>query len=198
MFKGDKFFKTYRENKKLQYAVNIFILLVFVSLMLKFDLTKFTGGKPEDIVTGVGTENQSSVDDYVSSLEDRMEEIIKKIDGVKNVDVMIYTGKTPELEPVYNENKNSETNIETGSDGIKREVKRETKENEVVLGTDNQVIKKYYQYPDITGVLVVVDYQGQKDIYSILMRSIRTLFNIDLNDIEVVISGESPKGRTTE
>jgi stage III sporulation protein AG len=73
------------------------------------------------------------------------------------------------------------------SDGTKREVNRETKQNKVILGRDNSVVERYYQYPEISGVLVVVNYSGNKDIYSILVNSVKTLLDIKLNDIEIIV-----------
>ena len=55
------------------------------------------------------------------------------------------------------------------------------------MGRDNSVVERYYQYPEISGVLVVVNYSGNKDIYSILMNSVKTLLDIKLNDIEIVV-----------
>jgi len=189
MSKGKSFIKAYKENKKLQYAVNIFILLIIVSLVLKLDVSNITGSSAKNASSDKIAEKSTTTNDsYVHSLESRMEEIIYKIQGISSVDVMIYTKNTPELKPVYDENTSSESNIEIGSDGVKREVKKETRQNEVVMGSDNQVVEKYYQYPEITGVLIVVKYVGQKDIYSILINSVKTLFNVNLNDIEIVIT----------
>lgn len=176
------FIKMLKENKKLSYAVNVFILLVIISLILKLDFSQFS---KEDSVSY--QENKVKTESYVYALEKRMEEILGKISDIKSVDVMIYTKKTPVLEPVYDENISNETNIESMSDGTKREVNRETKQNKVILGRDNSVVERFYQYPEISGVLVVVNYNGNKDIYSILMNSVKTLLDIKLNDIEIVV-----------
>ncbi|NLJ57501.1 MAG: hypothetical protein GX339_01515 [Tissierellia bacterium] len=178
------FIKMFKENKRLSYAVNIFILLVVISLILKVDFTKFS--KETDIKLSY-QESEVTVDSYVYNLEKRLEKILEKIDGIKSVDVMIYTKETPILEPVYDENITNDSNVEVTSDGSRREVNRETKQNKVILGRDNSVVEQYYQYPEIHGVLVVANYGGSKDIYSILMNSVRTLLNIKLNDIEIIV-----------
>lgn len=175
------FFKMLKDNKKLSYAVNVFILLVIISLILKLDFGQFSKEAPLKNQAG-----EVKAENYVYTLEKRMEEILGKISGVKSVHVMIYTKKTPELEPVHDENTSNETNIETMSDGTKREVNRETKQNKVIMGKES-VVERYYQYPEISGVLVVVDYSGNKDIYSILMNSVKTLLDIKLNDIEILV-----------
>ena len=176
------FIKMLKENKKLGYAVNVFILLVIISLILKLDFSPFSTE-----VSPSYQESEVKTESYVYALEKRMEEILGKIDNIKSVDVMIYTKKTPVLEPVYDENISNETNIESMSDGTKREVNRETKQNKVIMGRDNSVVERYYQYPEISGVLIVVNYSGNKDIYSILLNSVKTLLDIKLNDIEIIV-----------
>lgn len=181
------FFKMFNDNKNLKYAVNIFILLVIISLILNFDTTRITG-KSSEIKTSYQNTQETNTDSYVHSLEKRLEEILGKIENMESVDVMIYTKNTPEMEPVYDENTSNETNIEVGSDGTRREVKNETRQSQVVLGNDNQVVERYYQYPEISGVLVVANYKGSKDIYAVLMDSVKTLLDIKLNDIEIILS----------
>lgn len=178
----NNFLKMLKENKKLSYAVNVFILLVIISLILKLDFSQFSAQDPVSY-----QDSEVKTESYVYALEKRMEEILGKVDDINSVDVMIYTKKTPVLEPVYDENISNEANIESMSDGTKREVNRETKQNKVILGRDSSVVERYYQYPEISGVLVVVNYNGNKDIYSILMNSVKTLLDIKLNDIEIIV-----------
>lgn len=178
----NNFLKMLKENKKLSYAVNVFILLVIISLILKLDFSQFSAQDPVSY-----QDSEVKTESYVYALEKRMEEILGKVDDINSVDVMIYTKKTPVLEPVYDESISNETNIESMSDGTRREVNRETKQNKVILGRDNSVVERFYQYPEISGVLVVVNYSGNKDIYTILMNSVKTLLDIKLNDIEILV-----------
>ncbi|HCX61519.1 MAG TPA: hypothetical protein DHU59_03670 [Clostridiales bacterium] len=179
----------FKENKNLKYAVNIFILLVIISLILKFDTSVITGTETDNI-TDKMDKKEMTTDDYVFSLEERLEKILGKIENMQSVDVMIYTKKTPEMKPVYDENISNESNIEAVSDGTKREVKRETKQTQVILGGNNQVVERLYEYPEISGVLVVAKYNGDKDIYTTLMNCVKTLLDININDIEVILSNK--------
>lgn len=183
----NNFFKMFKENRNLKYAVNILIILVIISLILNLDTSKITG-ETSKITKSYPDTKEITTDSYVQSLEKRLEEILGKIKDMESVDVMIYTKNTPEMEPVYDENISNETNIEVGSDGTKREVNRETKQNQVILGNDNSVVERYYQYPEISGVLVVANYTGSKDIYTILMNCVKTLLDINLNEIEIILS----------
>lgn len=184
----NNFLNMFKDNKSLKYAVNIFILLVIISLILKLDTSKLTGSKTSNVSLGNSEKKEMTAEEYVYSLEKRLEDILGKIENMENVDVMIYTKNSPEMKPVYDENTSNETNIEVGGDGTKREVKRETKQNQVIMGGNNQVVERYYQYPEISGVLVVANYNGNKDIYTVLMNCVKTLLDINLNDIEIVLS----------
>ena len=185
----NNFFSMFKDNKNLKYAVNIFILLVIISLILKFDTFKDPGdGRETEIIPSSSKEQKTAAESYTSSLEKRLESILGKIENMESVDVMIYTKNSPEMEPVYNENRSNETNVETGGDGTKREVKRETNDSQVIMNNDNQVAEKYYRYPEISGVLIVANYTGDKDIYAVLMNCVKTLLDINLNDIEIVLS----------
>jgi len=187
MFKIKNFLNIFKENKKLLYAVNIFIILVILSLILKLDTSKYPNKDSDDSSASTVQPESGQAENYEYYMETKMEKIISQIKGINSVNVMLYTKNTPMLEPVYDENTSSETNIEVGSDGIKREIKKDTKQNQVVKGNNDQVVEKYYQYPEITGVLIVVDYTGEKNINTILLNSVKTLFNIQVNDIEVVL-----------
>lgn len=184
----NNFLNMFKDNKNLKYAVNIFILLVIISLILKLDTSKITGIETSDVATNSNDSREMTTESYVYSLEKRIEAILGRIENMESVDVMIYTKKTPEMKPVFDENTSNETNIEMSTDGTKREVKRETKQNQVILGSNNQVVSRYYQYPEISGVLVVANYNGNKDIYTMLMNCVKTLLDINLNEIEIVLS----------
>lgn len=188
MFKINEIFNIFKGNKKLLYAVNTLILILILSFILKFDTSKNTDNPLKDLSKENDKSSQEIQDTYAYHMERRIKEIIGKIEGINSVDVMIYTKNTAVMEPVYEENTGSESNIEVGSDGTKREVKRDTKQNQVVKGNNNQVVEKYYQFPEISGVLIVVNYTGNKNINSILLNSVKTLLNIPINDIEVVLT----------
>ena len=186
--KGEEFLNILKTNKKLFYTFSFFILLVIVSLLLKFDNSQSSNNisiKSENI-----EDNKGRYDDYIFSLENKLENIISEIDGINNVKTMIYTKNSPKLEPIYNENTNTESNIETGTDGVKREIRRDTTQKQVEAKDSKNVLEKYYEYPDISGVLIVVDYSGDKNIYSILINSVKVLLDVDLNNIEIIVSNK--------
>lgn len=189
--KGEEFLNILKTNKKLFYTFCFFVLLIVISLLLKFDTSpKETDTKSKVSENDNSAGAKSSYDDYIFSLENKLENIISEIDGINNVKTMIYTKNSPKLEPIYNENTNTESNIETGSDGIKREIKRDTIQKQVEAKDSSNVLERYYEYPDISGVLIVVDYSGDQNIYKILINSVKVLLDVELNNIEIIVSNK--------
>lgn len=187
--KAEGFLNILKTNKKLLYTFCFFILLVVLALMLKTDiLSSETSEKTNTPDVGVYKESTDNFDTYVSSLEKKLESIISEIDGVEKVKTMVYTKYSAKLEPIFNESTNTESSIETGSDGIKREQKRDNIQKQVEAKDSQNVIEKYYEYPDISGVLIVVDYSGNQNIYNILINSVKVLLDIELNNIEIIVS----------
>jgi stage III sporulation protein AG len=196
MFKNvNNFLNILKTNKKLLYTFCFFILLVVVALMLKIDI--LPSGSPastKQAALGVNIDDGNNYDEYVASLEKKLESIISEIEGVEKVKTMIYTKNSAKLEPVFNENTNTESNIETGSDGVRREQKRDNLQKQVEVKDSKSILEKYYEYPDISGVLIVVDYSGDQNIYKILINSVKVLLDIELNNIEIIVSNAQKKG----
>lgn len=193
--KTENFLNILKTNKKLLYTFCFFILLVVVALMLKTDfLSNDTPVSSKLSDVGVNNESGNNYDEYVSSLEKKLENIISEIEGVEKVKTMIYTKNSAKLEPIFNENTNTESNIETGSDGVRREQKRDNLQKQVEVKDSKSILEKYYEYPDISGVLIVVDYSGDQNIYKILINSVKVLLDIELNNIEIIVSKAQKKG----
>ncbi len=186
--KSEEFLNILKTNKKLFWTFSFFIVLVIISLLLKFDTSKSSNNI--SIKSDNKDDNKSSYDNYIYSLENKLENIIGEIDGITSVKTMIYTKNSPKLEPIYNENTNTESNIETGTDGIKRETRRDTTQKQVETKDNEVVLEKYYEYPEISGVLIVVDYTGSQNIYKILINSVKVLLDVDLNNIEIIVSNK--------
>lgn len=186
--KMGRFLNMLKENKKLFYTVNVLIILVILSFILRLDFDNNRLSEAIPIKDSLKDNSKDyAYDNYINGLETRLEDIIHKINGVNSVKAMIYTKYSPKLEPIFDENINSESNIETGTNGIKTETKRDNIQRQVIT-SNNQVIEKYYEYPEITGVLIVVGYNGNKNIYKILTDSVRTLLDVKINNIEVIVT----------
>lgn len=186
--KTSEFLNILKTNKKLFYTFSLFVILVILLIVLKIDL-----GKDIDkgsIKTDIKTDNNIECDNYTDMLEKKLEDIIKKIDGIDSVSAMVYTKNSCKLEPLYDESTNVETSSDSGSSNNNKVSNRSSIQKQIKVDRNNEALKKYYEYPDITGVLIVVSYTGNDNIYGILMNSVKILLDIEINDIEIIVSSK--------
>ncbi len=183
---------TIKSNKKLFYAINLLLILIVISLLLKQPTKK---NSIESYDNSVKLQKTNDISGYTSDLENKLESILIKIKGVNYVKVMIYTKNTPKLIPLYDENNDNESNIEIGNDGFKREIIKESSQKETLLNNEkSKVFEKYYEYPEITGILVVADYSDNEKIKKDILDAVKTLLNTNLNRIEVVAAEKEREG----
>lgn len=189
MFKKySEFLNILKTNKKLLYVVTFFILLVILSLVLKFDTSKTIN--TSSIKTNQEVDTNNIYDDYALKLENKLESIIKEIDGVNNVKAMVYTKRSTLIEPIYDESISIETSVDNNTDGVNQQTNRSNTQKQVKTDDNNQVLEKYFEYPQITGVLIVVNYTGNKNIYNVLTNSIKVLLDVEVNNIEIIVSNK--------
>ena len=122
------------------------------------------------------TKEYTSAEEYVDMLENKMNNVLSKIDGAGNVSVII----TLECGFVYEYAKDSETKT-TVSGNNQTSIKTET----IILVSNQPVIEKEI-FPTIKGVVVVA--QGAKD-FSVKMNilsAVETILEVDRQNITVL------------
>ena len=185
MKKVQEFVELCKKNKKLLYALGVLLVLMVIAFVINID---FSSGKQEASTDELEDSlNLTAYDEYVENLEGKLEGILLEIEGISSVKAMIYTRNSPKLEPIYNESNDKESNVETDEAGVTREIKRDTTEKKVETKDGEVIVEKYYEYPKVSGVLIVVSYSGKENIYKILTNSVKALLNIDVNNIEVIV-----------
>lgn len=190
------FTKKIKSNKKLFYAINFLLILIVLSQILK------PQSSDKLIVQNKNTTEESSVlntSDYIKNLEIKLEEILININGINQVKVMIYAKSTPKLIPLYDENLNNESNIEINEDGSKREILNESVQKKILINNDKtKVFEQYYEYPEIEGILVVADYEGNEKTKKYIIDSVKTLLHLKINKIEVIAAEKKEGGKLND
>jgi len=155
------FIKKIKENKKIQIAI-ILTLLVFMILLLCF------GGvfqKTSDEQTDVAL-------NYVAQLENRLQNTIKKINGVGDVNVIINVESGMETVIAM------EKTINKTADGI------ETVEKPVLVNGKTVVLKE--AYPKIVGVIIVAEGASNITLMTKIQQATTALLDINANKIEIL------------
>lgn len=121
-------------------------------------------------------------------MENKLKLTLEKIEGVGNVQVMIYCDGTEEQVPAVNINKSTAVTDETDNSGGKRNTTQNTDGNTVVVTNDGQktepfILKKYK--PKITGVCIVAEGADVNLIRLNITKAVIDLFGLPENKVNV-------------
>lgn len=156
------------------------VLLVVISIPVK-KTTKST--EEESSTTG-----ETISYDYVTNLENRMEDILSKTEGVGQNSVMI-TVKNTGKEVIYSQmDISSSKTTETDSGGSR--VSEELSQSESVLYTEEDGTSKPYvqdeEMPEILGVIIIAEGADDAGVVTKITEAASTLLGVPVNKIKVM------------
>ena len=127
--------------------------------------------------------------EYVDALEDKLESLIRKIDGAGDVKVMI-TVKSTSTKEVLKEDSVSEKELkETDSNGGNRDSYEVSKDEKVILNEEGNSVKSPFVVseanPEVEGVAVVAQGGDSPVVKEKITGIIKALFGIEINKIAV-------------
>ena len=146
-----------KKNKKVQYLL---IIIFSVAIVFIFLTTSF------------GSENNLSkdneVENYVSTLEAKLENTLSKVDGVGKVSVIISV----------------ESGMETVLANKSVVSDQGVSEEPIVINGKTVVLKE--KYPKITGVLIVAEGADKISVISKVQQATMSLLEIEAGQIEIL------------
>lgn len=150
---------------------------------------KSTEKKTCDINTWENDSDSLSNDAYVEEMENKLKQVLSKINGVGKTEVIITVESSKELvvekdQPYTRDNLN-ETDAEGGS-RVTTNMVDEEKTVYVKDGDGNEIpfVSKEIN-PEITGVLVVCQGGGNEQVKKEITESLQALFHLDVHKIKV-------------
>jgi len=159
-FSFKKTFEKFRNNKKFQ-TIFIVVAVVIVLLVLLF----FNFGKSN-------SETAYSETDYVTSLENKLSEVLSKVEGAGKVSVVI------------NVESGMETVLAMKTTTTETTYGTETVETPILVNGKTVVLKE--MFPKVIGVLIVSEGASSISVMTKLQQATVSLLNINVNQIEIL------------
>lgn len=183
----EKFLKT--DRKTFQDLAVVFIigliLLIAASVFIK---PKQTNKNPDKQMV----EKQVVEQDYAVKLENGLKNILSKINGVGNVDVLITLNTDEEVVAAMDSVQSQSITNEKDNNGGTRETKQIESNNKIVteqgVSGQNQPIVLKKVMPEIRGVIVVADGASDPKISYELMTTVQTALDVPAYKIKIVSS----------
>ena len=162
------------EKKKLKPLIILSGICIVVLLVMTFmpdKVEKETSAQRD-------TKTQETSESEKKDLESKLTEILSKINGAGDVDVMITFESSEEIVPAYNSNTTTETTKEQDSSGGERTTTSSTQNKTmiVVLKTSEAKIK---------GVIVVASGASNQKVKQLLYDAVKTSLQISGHQVEI-------------
>ena len=173
------------DNKKLMSNIFIILLLSVFVLVLLNNYTSDDKNDNSRVIKEESNEYNNLVrDDYGLYIENKLADILSKLKGVGNVDVMVTLEDSTEKIPASNVTTTRENTTELDAQGGTREISREDETIQVV-NTSNDVVVLKEVKPSIKGVIVVAEGAEDLVVLETLYEAVKTVLGVAGNKVQI-------------
>ena len=184
----EKLSKIFKDNgnnkKKTENLVFILILLVITVVAIN------SIWKDEDNSKNVTNSNnkqlavQENITTKTLTLEEKLEDILSKIAGVGNVDVLLTYNETEEIIPIYNTKDKTSVTNETDSGGGTRVTQESDSSREVIYQNDEIIVQKT-KSPKIEGAIIAASGANNSSIKASIIQAVEAATGLATHKIQV-------------
>lgn len=164
------------KEKRVENLISFLIILIVTLLIInrilkKEDVREYTNETDVEMA-GPSNFNENLNQD---NLEQKLEKILAKIDGVGKVSVLITYTESKSIMPVYNTNLNKSKTEENDEAGNKKTSETINEEKEVVKDESSNIITEKVILPQIEGALVIAQGANNPSIRSNIISAVETV-----------------------
>lgn len=180
------------KNRKIENLVVFIIILVVTLILVKYI---FSGNKEKNVKTEnyneaelVYSDNVSqdmSITDYNEELETELKEILKKIDGVGDVDILITFSETSKIVPIYNENSSESKTEESDTAGGSRIIENYDVSKEVISDENSVPITEKVVMPKIEGAIITAEGANNVTVKNNIISAVEAATGLAMHKIQV-------------
>ncbi len=172
------------ENKKTENLI-FFLIVLVITLILINRIMVEDDKEPKVENKTNGSELVKATTDIETNLEDRLENILGKISGVGNVEVMITYSESGSISPLYNEtSSNSKTQEEVEAGNTKTTETTESKK-EIIVDSASQPIIGKSANPKIEGAIITAQGANNSKVKENIILAVEAATGLASHKIQV-------------
>lgn len=185
-------------KRKIENLVFLVIILIITVVIINYVWSgdkssnkKVTNSAGKQLATA--NNNQTLVSSQYNntesiSLEEKLEDILSKIEGVGSVKVFINYSESSETVAMYNENSKTSTTEETDKSGGTRKVEQTDSQKEVIYqeqnGTKTPIVQKTVE-PKIEGAIITAKGAGDINVKTSIIQAVEAATGLATHKIQV-------------
>lgn len=185
-------------KKKIENLVFLVIILIITIVIINYvwngnksSNKTITNSSGKQLATTQSSQNAKQSENNTSSinnLEQRLEEILKDINGVGDVKVFINYSESSETVAMYNENSKTSITEETDTSGGIRKVEETDAQKEIVYQEDNgsktPIVQKTIE-PKIEGAIITAKGASNINVKTNIIQAIEAVTGLATHKIQV-------------
>ena len=185
-------------KRKIENLVFLVIILIITVVIINYVWSgekssnkKVTNSTGKQLATTNSSQtfasSQNSSTENIS-LEEKLEDILSKIEGVGSVKVFINYSESSETVAMYNENSKTSTTEETDKSGGTRKVEQTDSQKEVIYqeqnGTKTPIVQKTVE-PKIEGAIITAKGAGDINVKTSIIQAVEAATGLATHKIQV-------------
>lgn len=185
-------------KRKIENLVFLVIILIITVVIINYVWSgdkssnkKVTNSAGKQLATTNSSQtfasSQNSSTESIS-LEEKLEDILSKIEGVGSVKVFINYSESSETVAMYNENSKTSTTEETDKSGGTRKVEQTDLQKEVIYqeqnGTKTPIVQKTVE-PKIEGAIITAKGAGDINVKTSIIQAVEAATGLATHKIQV-------------
>ena len=183
-------------KRKIENLVFLVIILIITVVIINYVWSgekssnkKVTNSAGKQLATTNNNQTLTSNQNSNSySLEEKLEDILSKIEGVGSVKVFINYSESSETVAMYNENSKTSTTEETDKSGGTRKVEQTDSQKEVIYqeqnGTKTPIVQKTVE-PKIEGAIITAKGAGDINVKTSIIQAVEAATGLATHKIQV-------------
>ena len=185
-------------KRKIENLVFLVIILIITVVIINYVWSgdkssnkKVTNSAGKQLATTNSSQTFASIQNSSTeniSLEEKLEDILSKIEGVGSVKVFINYSESSETVAMYNENSKTSTTEETDKSGGTRKVEQTDSQKEVIYqeqnGTKTPIVQKTVE-PKIEGAIITAKGAGDINVKTSIIQAVEAATGLATHKIQV-------------
>ena len=185
-------------KRKIENLVFLVIILIITVVIINYVWSgdkssnkKVTNSAGKQLATTNSSQTLASSQNSSTesiSLEEKLEDILSKIEGVGSVKVFINYSESSETVAMYNENSKTSTTEETDKSGGTRKVEQTDSQKEVIYqeqnGTKTPIVQKTVE-PKIEGAIITAKGAGDINVKTSIIQAVEAATGLATHKIQV-------------
>ena len=182
--------KTNEDNKKnienlIMFLILLVITVVAINIIWGKDEKNVDDDNSYKVLADYENNNSNILDDPEYDLEEKLEDILSKMQGVGKTKVLITYSQTSSIVPIYSESESRTTTEETDSSGGTRKQETASVNKEIITDKDKGTVTKTVIMPKVEGAIVIAEGGSNVNIKANIIQAVAAVTGVATYKVQV-------------